>query len=158
MITRNRKYTNGEITVIWQPALCVHAGVCFTRLRRVFNPVKRPWVDMSGGTTREIIDVVEECPTDALTFFWNDPVVNAASGSPKIFSEDLGELFPPESDAIARVIVRNGGPLVVEGHFSATGPDGEPMRKMRLLSLCRCGLSQDQPFCDGSHFRARFKD
>jgi uncharacterized Fe-S cluster protein YjdI len=66
-----KKYTNGEITVIWQPDLCVHSGICFTELPDVFDPSDRPWINLKNATTNEIIDVVESCPTEALTFVFN---------------------------------------------------------------------------------------
>jgi uncharacterized Fe-S cluster protein YjdI len=66
-----KKYTNGEITVIWQPDLCVHSGICFTELPDVFDPSDRPWINLNNATTNEIIDVVESCPTEALTFVFN---------------------------------------------------------------------------------------
>ena len=32
------EYTNGELTIIWQPGLCQHAGVCVKMLPKVYNP------------------------------------------------------------------------------------------------------------------------
>ena len=96
-MNRNRKYSNGTITVVWQPAECIHSGECFTSLRKVFDPTKRPWVDMERASTEEIIDVVERCPTRALTFFWNDPaaVIAEKEHSPKLFdTRTLDSLFP----------------------------------------------------------------
>ena len=174
-MNRNRKYSNGTITVVWQPAECIHAGVCFSSLRKVFDPIKRPWVNIQGASTEEIIDVVERCPTRALTFFWDDPEKATAdkAHSPKIFDiKELPGLFPDptaeelaakaaEADGTApsaKITFRQGGPLVVEGHFNIIGEDGKTIQsKLKMASLCRCGLSDNQPFCDGAHFKAGFR-
>ena len=37
-----KKYDNGEITVIWQPGLCIHSGRCAKGLPAVFNPAQKP--------------------------------------------------------------------------------------------------------------------
>lgn len=91
-MTDNRKYSNETITVVWQPGECVHAGRCFTLLRRVFDPGRRPWIDLSRAGTEEILEVVEACPTRALTFFWNDPAKGIAGWehSPKLIGEEDG--------------------------------------------------------------------
>lgn len=175
MMNKNRKYSNGTITVVWQPAECIHAGVCFTSLRKVFDPIKRPWVNVDGASTEEIIDVVERCPTRALTFFWDDPsaAIVAKKHSPKLFdTKKLDSLFPEptaEEEAavavkangaasVAKITYRPGGPLVIEGHFNIIDQDGQTIQsKLTMASLCRCGLSDNQPFCDGAHFKAGFR-
>jgi uncharacterized Fe-S cluster protein YjdI len=63
-----KKYSNGEVTVIWQPAKCIHSTICFNGLPEVFDPQKRPWVNIEGATTKQIIDQVKECPSGALTY------------------------------------------------------------------------------------------
>ncbi len=63
-----KSYSNDDITVIWQPALCNHNGNCWKSLGKVFDPSKRPWVNMNGADTKDIIRVVDECPTGALTW------------------------------------------------------------------------------------------
>lgn len=50
------------------------------------------------------------------------------------------------------------GPMIVRGYFALTGPDGktaEPTQQQIAtgVALCRCGKSQEQPFCDGSHVK-----
>jgi uncharacterized Fe-S cluster protein YjdI len=63
-----KRYTNGEVTVIWQPSLCVHSAICFRGLPAVFNPLRRPWVVLEGHSTDAIIAQVEHCPSGALAF------------------------------------------------------------------------------------------
>ena len=72
----NREYTNGEITVYWKPSLCCHSGICYTELVDVFDPRKRPWIDMKGADTAAIINTVGNCPTDALKFKYNKDIEN----------------------------------------------------------------------------------
>lgn len=62
-----KKYSNGEATVIWKPELCIHSGICARGLPGVFDPKRRPWVDVSAASTREIVDQVKRCPSAALT-------------------------------------------------------------------------------------------
>jgi CDGSH-type Zn-finger protein len=50
------------------------------------------------------------------------------------------------------------GPLIVRGRFVITGPDGQPVPAGRkTVALCRCGMSANKPFCDGSHTRTGFR-
>ncbi|MFL9481339.1 (4Fe-4S)-binding protein [Chitinophagaceae bacterium LWZ2-11] len=64
-------YTNGEITVIWQPKMCQHSKICWQNLREVFDPFIKPWINMQGVTTDRIIEQVKQCPSGALTFEMN---------------------------------------------------------------------------------------
>ena len=63
-----KRYTNGEVTVIWQPSLCVHSAICFRGLPAVFDPRRRPWVVLDGHISEAIIMQVEECPSGAVSF------------------------------------------------------------------------------------------
>lgn len=62
-----KRYSNGEVTIIWKPELCVHSGICATGLPAVFDPKRRPWVDASAASTQEIVDQVRRCPSGALS-------------------------------------------------------------------------------------------
>ena len=62
-----RTYSNGEITVEWRPELCTHCGNCMNGLPLVFNPARKPWVDMRRATTGQIENQVRQCPSGALS-------------------------------------------------------------------------------------------
>lgn len=70
-VDKKLQYTNGEITVVWKPELCKHAGRCVTQLPGVFNLKTKPWVTMTGATTEAIKAQVDKCPTGALS--WRAP-------------------------------------------------------------------------------------
>ncbi|MDR1699448.1 MAG: (4Fe-4S)-binding protein [Prevotellaceae bacterium] len=69
-----KHYTNGEITVVWKPGLCIHSGNCWHGLPKVFCPTRRPWCDVTQASTDEIIATVEICPSGALSYFRNTAV------------------------------------------------------------------------------------
>lgn len=57
-----------------------------------------------------------------------------------------------------KVIVRNNGPLRLEGDIAIVDQDGQAfgLAGRTVVSLCRCGHSQNKPFCDGSHNQVGF--
>ena len=70
-----KRYSNGEITVVWQPSLCVHSGICARGLPKVFDPRRRPWVILDGFDTTTIVEQVGRCPSGALSI---EPVTPGA--------------------------------------------------------------------------------
>ena len=67
-----KKYTNGEVTVVWKPGICMHSMNCFNGLNNVFDPNKRPWVNANGATTEKIIEQIKKCPSGALSYTMNN--------------------------------------------------------------------------------------
>lgn len=65
-------YSNGEVTVIWKPGLCIHSGICFKGLPGVFDPRRKPWIDVSQADTQAIIEQVKKCPSGALSYSLNE--------------------------------------------------------------------------------------
>lgn len=57
---------------------------------------------------------------------------------------------------IPKVEARENGPLMVANVTSLTGTDGQSIETKPVMALCRCGLSQNKPFCDGAHKREGF--
>lgn len=56
--------------------------------------------------------------------------------------------------------IRDHGPLVVEGNVSIVDAEGRPFvpnSEKPVIALCRCGASQNKPFCDGAHRQLPFQ-
>ena len=62
-----KTYSNGEITVVWKPDICVHSAICFHGLPEVFDPRRRPWVDVQAASTTQVVEQVHRCPSGALS-------------------------------------------------------------------------------------------
>lgn len=73
-----KSYSNGEITVVWKPGICIHSGKCVQGLGEVFNVHNRPWINIGGSSTDRIMQQVEKCPSGALSYFRNENVEKAA--------------------------------------------------------------------------------
>ena len=162
--TNNRVYRNNEITVYWKPGACVHASYCYRELLPVFDPSRRPWVDMEAAPTERIIEVVNLCPTEALTWKWNEEEKNESVGPehtnhikyrrPEL-NEKKDEMIQKEEPVIVKIMI--DGPIVIKRNFTLKYEGKTKEKNNSLTSLCRCGLSKDLPFCDGHHRKTGFK-
>lgn len=61
------EYSNGEITILWKPALCKHSGVCVRTLPQVYDPKAHPWIKIENATSEELLNQVAKCPSGALS-------------------------------------------------------------------------------------------
>lgn len=133
MVTR--RYTKDELTVVWQPSKCMHSGICFRGLGKVFDPRRRPWIDLTHATAEQIIAQVKDCPSGALSL-----ATEAGTDDPTT-----------DENAVPTVVeVAPSGPLKLSGSIVLQLPDGST-QKVEKCALCRCGGSKTKPFCDGSH-------
>jgi uncharacterized Fe-S cluster protein YjdI len=157
-----RRYKNDDITVYWKPSACIHASYCYRELIEVFDPSRRPWVDMTGASTEKIIDVVNLCPTDALAWKYNDEEKNKSIGREQLnhISFRRPDLMNQEDSAIEEtpvsVKVMIDGPIVLKGDFTYSYSGNTKEIKDGILSICRCGASDHMPFCDGRHRKVGF--
>lgn len=53
--------------------------------------------------------------------------------------------------------VTDDGPYEVTGSFELIDADGHSFEMKKGVSLCRCGLSGEKPFCDGTHLEVDFE-
>jgi uncharacterized Fe-S cluster protein YjdI len=135
-----KKYTNGEVTIVWKPSECIHSGICFRGLGDVFNPRLRPWITLDRSTTDKIIDQVKKCPSGALSYYLNR---DAEAESVKVEAETIIETVP-------------NGPLMVYGNVTIRDQNGNLAKKNNATAFCRCGSSENKPYCDGSHKKIGF--
>lgn len=141
MPKQTHRYTNGEVTVIWKPEQCIHSKICWTQLRDVFDPTKRPWVNMTGADTQAIIDQVKKCPSGALSFEMNENKEAAVQSA---------------SASITNIEILPNGPILIKTNCQISFGNGETTTKEGVTALCRCGASKNKPYCDGSHNRIGF--
>lgn len=66
-----KEYTNGELTIVWQPKLCQHSGICVKTLPKVYHPKEKPWIQIENATTEELIAQIKQCPSGALSYKLN---------------------------------------------------------------------------------------
>ena len=62
------EYSNGELTIIWQPDKCIHSGICVKMLPTVYKPGERPWITCGNATTEQLIAQIDKCPSGALSY------------------------------------------------------------------------------------------
>jgi CDGSH-type Zn-finger protein len=58
-----------------------------------------------------------------------------------------------------KITVNKNGSLRIEGEIELYDPNGEKydLTGRTVIALCRCGQSNNKPFCDGSHNRCGFQ-
>lgn len=66
-----KTYTNGEVTIVWKPDVCIHSKLCWKGSPEIFDPRKRPWITPENSTTEKIVEQVKKCPSGALSFYMN---------------------------------------------------------------------------------------
>jgi len=136
-----KKYTNGEVTIVWKPGECIHSAICFKGLGEVFDPQKRPWITPEKSTTEKIIAQVKKCPSGALSYYVN--------------RETEQEQVSVTAETIVEPVVN--GPLMVYGNVVVKDGEGVLTKKNSVTAFCRCGASSNKPYCDGSHRKIDFK-
>jgi uncharacterized Fe-S cluster protein YjdI len=140
------RYTNDEVTVVWKPETCIHSRICWTNLLSVFNPTKRPWVNMQGANTDTIIDQVKKCPSGALSYFMN---ADAEGDQREGISGAAGE--------ITEIEIQPNGPIIITTDCHIKHSSGQEEVRKGRTALCRCGASSNKPYCDGTHNKIGFK-
>lgn len=142
-----KEYKNDQLIVYWTPELCSHVAKCINNLPQVFNLKARPWVNINGAGPEEIIKVIDTCPTGALRYSLPegssvDPAKAAGVGNIN---------YEKSHPAIVTIRVIANGPLLTEGPVVVVDQNCKKLKEGSKMALCRCGLTGNRPFCDGTH-------
>ena len=124
-----------DVVIHFEAKRCIHARFCVLQQPGVFKAnVVGAWIVPDDATTTEgLVMVAQNCPSGAIRYARRD-------GGPE-------EAPPP----VNLIHLREDGPLAVRADIHLAG-EAIGYR----ATLCRCGASQNKPFCDGSHKAASF--
>ena len=135
-LLRGKRYATYEVTVSYDATRCIHVRACVERLPQVFDPAARPWIRPQNAGALLVAEGVSRCPSGAL-----HAVLTATDGREQDEQVQRPTTVTPLPD----------GPLAIRGELTIVTPQGE-QRELRA-TLCRCGSSNNRPFCDGTHAR-----
>ncbi len=133
-----RDYQGNGIVVSYEVKRCIHAAECVRGLPAVFDLDKRPWIQADEASPDALTEVIVRCPSGALHFVRTDG--------------GRAEAMPEANTVLPAV----NGPVYIQGNVKITTPDGETLQDTRV-ALCRCGASDNKPFCDNSHLKIDFQ-
>ncbi len=125
-------YEGKDVVVTFSPRICAHAEECVRIAGHVFNTSQKPWVQPDNGTRAEVEEVVAACPSGALALKREDGMRE--------------HRMPDRCD----ITVEKDGPYWVLGVTPPAEAQAEGMSREKYV-LCRCGLSGNKPYCDGTH-------
>jgi CDGSH-type Zn-finger protein len=146
---RRDSYAGQQVTVLDNRGLCQHSGLCTDRLASVFHLGQEPFVGPSGGRMNEIIRAARDCPSGALSYALDTVEARAQV-------DHAGQREPA-------IEVCLDGPYRITGGLPLVNGSGQDVARNEGASrehyaLCRCGHSQNKPFCSGMHWYVDFHD
>ncbi len=125
-----------KLTIEFDAKRCIHSRGCVLSHPDVYVPnVKGEWIHPDATDVAEVIRTGQNCPSGAISVTLND-----GSGSSN------------DAPIVNTLRVRENGPLAIEAALRISGQ----AQAVPRATLCRCGQSQNKPFCDGSHTAAGF--
>jgi CDGSH-type Zn-finger protein len=139
---KRKSYTANKITIHDNRKICSHAAECVNNLPSVFQLNARPWINPAGAEMEEIINTIRKCPSGALSYSIN------------------GVEYKDHDERKPIVTVSKDGPYVITGGIDLIGDNIQFAEgsSREHYTLCRCGASNNKPFCDGMHKVISFKD
>jgi len=144
---RRDAYDGQEIEIFDNRGICAHSGFCTDRLASVFHAGQEPFIAPSGGRLDEVIKAVRACPSGALSYGMDGVEARAQVDQHRTPAIEVSKDGPYRVTGGVRLVDESGNGL----------PRAEGSSREHF-SLCRCGHSQNKPFCSGMHWYVKFSD
>ncbi|MFC1430178.1 CDGSH iron-sulfur domain-containing protein [Streptacidiphilus sp. N1-3] len=146
---RRDSYQGQQVTVLDNRGICAHSGFCTDRLNTVFHAGSEPFVTPSGGRTDQIVSAVRDCPSGALSF-----AVDGREAREQVDQDTREPVITVSKDGPYRIT----GAIPLHGDTLEEEVERVAGASREHYSLCRCGHSQNKPFCSGMHWYVNFND
>jgi len=122
-----RTYTKGALVVLWNSELCSHCERCWRELPSVFNPEARPWVNLDGASTQQVIGQVALCVSAALSLQHVD-VLRKQLAIDGLIASYVGA-FGVQPDNVTGMVINSSAQRVVDGEWYEWRQEG-PLRNL----------------------------
>jgi CDGSH-type Zn-finger protein/uncharacterized Fe-S cluster protein YjdI len=132
------RYESAGVAVTWDARRCIHAAECVQGLPEVFDTSAKPWIQPAAADAASLAEVVNRCPSGALRMHHAD--------------RTSAMVVPP----LNTCQVTGDGPSYLRGDLTVNV--GDASHTETHVALCRCGASQNKPYCDNSHRKVGFVD
>jgi CDGSH-type Zn-finger protein len=148
--TASRKPYIDQAEVIRGPTMSLTDAEALCAFARFCDPNGQVWNLVAetdeAGSRKNFVRQTCDCPSGRLVAWDN------ATGEPiePKYELSIGLIEDPANDC--------SGPLWLRGGVLVIGADGFNYEVRNRVTLCRCGASQNKPFCDGSHASIGFSD
>ncbi len=128
-----QRFEGENIVVTYNPQLCIRSAACGKALPDVFNSLQKPWVNPDQSSADNVAHAVRQCPSGALQFERKDGKIHES---------------PPQKNTMRAV---KNGPLQCAGQMQMLDAFEKIAQHLTRAVFCRCGLSQNKPYCSGRH-------
>ena len=134
-----QRYEGKDINIVFNRSICAGAGTCVRNFPTIYKNASEDWINPDGDSIDEVKKSVKQCPSGAL------------------FYELAGEDEIEDYDGYKLTVIKNG-PLNVVGKVDLLVDKWSTNANTQKYSLCRCGASENKPFCDYMHASLKVKN
>jgi CDGSH-type Zn-finger protein len=140
---RQAEYFEGQTLILSdQENLCAFARFCDPggKIWRLIEQTDNP------ESRKLVIREAMHCPAGRLTLHDRQT------------QKEIEEPLSPAIGLVEDTALGCSGPLWVQGGIPIESADGKRYETRNRVTLCRCGASDNKPFCNGSHASMKFND
>jgi CDGSH-type Zn-finger protein len=148
--TASREPYESQAQILRGPVMSLTDAESLCAFARFCDPNGQVWGLVnetdSAAARQNFVREASACPSGRLVAWDNE------TGKPiePALAPSIGLIEDPANDC--------SGPIWLRGRIPVVASDGFQYEVRNRVTLCRCGASQNKPFCDGAHAAVKFKD